>query len=274
MKKALKISALAFFAISATFLAAVFLFKHPSNNRNWSDDQKILPTARIDGNMVTIKNIRNFSYSSTDAYVPGYYDKSFDLDQIKKVYFIVEPFSEWAGAAHTFLSFEFDGGQFVAISVEIRKEQGEQFSALKGLLNTYELTYVIADERDAVKLRSNFRKDDVFIYPVKTSEEKMRTLFLDMIGRANKLADQPEFYNTLTSTCTTNIVRHINAIAPGRVPFSHKVLFPGYSDELAYDLGLIDTDLPLKKIRERYKINDKALRFADDENFSTRIREQ
>jgi hypothetical protein len=91
--------------------------------------------------------------------------------------------------------------------------------------------------------------------------------------RANRLAQHPEFYNTLTNTCTTNIVRHVNTISAGRVPWSYKVLLPAYSDELAYDLGLIETALPLDEARRRFRINDRAARYADDPAFSRRIRE-
>jgi hypothetical protein len=247
-------------------------FTKPSNDRNWTVDQAILPYADINGNLVKISNIRNFTYTSTTSYTPAYYDKTFDLNKIKRAWYVVEPFSGF-GAAHTFLSFEFEGDHFVSISVEIRKEQGETFSATKGLLNQYELMYVIADERDVVKLRSNYRKDLVYVYPMKAEPEKVRSLFLDMITRANKLRTEPEFYNTLTSTCTTNIVKHVNTIAPARVPLSYKVLLPKYSDQLAFDLGLIDTDLPLEKARVKYLINERATKYADAPNFSVKIRQ-
>ncbi len=196
----------------------------PSNNRLWNTDQAVLPYAEINNNLISIHNIRNFEYTSTTSYTKNYYDKTYDLSTLKKVYYIVEPFSGFPGSAHTFLSFEFSTTTgttiasstrgFLAISVEIRKEQGETFSALKGLFNTYEIMYVIADERDVVKLRSNYRKDLVYVYPVKTTEAKAQDLFIDMVKRTNKLKDNPEFYNSITNNCTTNIVRHVNTITP------------------------------------------------------------
>lgn len=246
----------------------------PSNDRNWNDDQNILPTAEIKGDQVLIHNVRNFSYASTTSYIANYYDKTYDVSEIKKVWYIVEPFSGIPGSAHTFLSFEFENNQFVSISVEIRKEKGESYNPIKGLFNRYELMYVIADERDVVKLRSNYRKDLVYVYPINTTVEKARDLFLDMIKRANDLSQHPEFYNTITNTCTTNIVTHVNKITPKRVPFFNlRILFPENSDKLAYDLGLIDTDLSFEDARVRYFINDRALTYADDPNFSLRIRE-
>lgn len=253
-------------------LCAAWMSVRPSNDRAWAKDQAVLPYADIDGDAVRVHNVRNFTYRSTTDYDIAYYDKTYNLNDLESVWYIVEPFSEWEGAAHTFLSFGFKGGDYVAISVEIRKEQGEEFSSLKGLFKQYEIMYVIGDERDLVKLRSNFRKDDVYVYPIKTSPEKIRQLFLSMIEQANQLRENPEFYNTLTNTCTTSIASHINEISPRRIPLSYKVLFPGYSDQLAYDLGLIDTDLPFEQIRAKYHINEKALQFADSPEFSTEIR--
>ena len=248
------------------------MFTKSSNHKDWAEDQKILPYAEINDKIVTVYNIRNFNYETTDKYTPNYYDKSFDLDKIKSVDFILEPFSKFAGVAHTFLSFGFEDNEYLTISVEIRKEKGEEFSALKGLFNKYEIMYVVADERDSVKLRSNFRKDKVYIYPAKTTKEKKQALFLDMINEVNELKNNPKFYNTLTNTCTTKIMKHINSITPKRIPFSYKVLLPGYADELAFDLGLIDTDLSLEEARKVFLINKRAEKYADSENFSEMIR--
>jgi hypothetical protein len=249
------------------------LFTKPSNDRNWSEDQSVLPYAEFNGNLVTIHNVRNFTYTSTTSYTPAYYDRTYNLDQIKGVYYVVEPFSGYVGAAHTFLSFEFENDIFVSISVEIRKEKGETFSAFKGLFDQYEIMYVIADEKDVVKLRSNYRKDLVYVYPIKTTKDKARQTFVDMIERTNKLKNEPEFYNTLTNTCTTNIVDHVNKIVPKRVPLSLKILFPAKSDELAYKLGLIDTDLSFEEARKKFLINERAEKFADSPEFSRKIRE-
>lgn len=268
-----------FFLIAVALIACLFVIVHfstkASNDRNWNDDQNILPTAEIKDNLVSIHNIRNFSYTSTTNYTRAYYDKTFDLNKIKKVWYVVEPFSGIPGSAHTFLSFEFENNQFVSISVEIRKEKGETYDPIKGLFNKYELMYVIADERDVIKLRSNYRKDLVYVYPVKTTTDKARELFLDMVERANDLSQHPEFYNTITNTCTTNIVRHVDKITPNKVPlFNLRILLPANSDKLAYDLGLIDTDLSFENARTRYFINDKAIKYADSPDFSVKIRQE
>jgi hypothetical protein len=257
-------------ALAAAYVLFVALVR-PSNDRDWSLDQAVLPTATFNGPLVTIRNIRNFRYESTDRYTPGYYDKTFDLRQLDSAWFFVEPFGK-GGAAHTFVSFGFQDRDFVAISVEIRKEKGESFSPIKGLLRRYEVMYVIGDERDLVKLRTNYRHDAVHLYRIRTTPERMRAMFVAMVQRANQLQERPEFYNTLTNTCTTNLVRHVNQITPERIPLRASVLLPATSDRLAYELGLIDTTLPFAEAQRRALINPSARRYADDPAFSRRIR--
>ncbi|MEJ7813461.1 MAG: DUF4105 domain-containing protein [Gemmatimonadaceae bacterium] len=244
----------------------------PSNDRVWSSDQAVLPYATLDGHVARVHNIRDTRYRTTSDFDPRYYDRVFDLDSIETAWFVVEPFSGVKGPAHTFLSFGFANGSYVAISAEIRKERGESFSPLAGMLRRYELMYVVADERDVIGLRANYRHDDVYLYPVRATRAQVRAMFVDMLERANRLGERPEFYNTLTNTCTTNIVRHVNAIAPKKVPFSYKVLLPGYSDRLANDLGLLETSVPFEETRRRAKINDRARIYADSANFSAGIR--
>ncbi len=264
--------------ISAVFfltLGTVLIFlstQHASNDRNWTIDQRILSTSEIQGDLAHIKNIRNFVYESTATYTPQYYDKTFDLTTLTSLDYIVEPFGN-IGAAHTFLSFGFVDGSYVSVSVEIRKEVGESFSPLKGILRQYELTYVIADERDVIQLRTNHRKDDVYLYPVTASKETIRTLFVDMLTRANILGEQPEFYNTLTNNCIINITNHVNALVPKTVPWDYRLIFPANSDVYAQDLGLIASGMTIEEAREKYRVNTKAERYANDPEFSLKIRQ-
>ena len=253
--------------------AYAYLFERPSTERDWSLDQRIAPRATIAGDKVTVENLRNFSYRSTHDYVPRYETRSYDLAKLDSAWFVVERFGDTPGIAHTLLSFGF-GDEYVAISVEIRKERGETYSPLKGLLRQYELMYVVADERDVIGLRTNFRRDAVFMYPVRTTPDKLRKVFVEMLQRANKLAVEPEFYNTLTNNCTSNIVRHVNTVAPDRIPFSYKTMLPAYSDELAYDLGLIPTELPFYTTRAAHRIDGLAQQRPVGADFSRLIRRQ
>ena len=252
-----------------------WLFQKPSNCRDWSPDQVVLPEARFDGDLVEITGIRDCRYRSTTDFTVIHRDQAFDLGQLERLDFFVEPFAEWRGPAHTFLSFGFEDGEQLAISVEVRRENGEEFSVLGGLTRQFELMYVVATERDLVGLRSVHRGNRVYRYPIRADVERIRKMMVAMLRRANGLRDRPEFYNTLSNTCTTNIVRHLNEVSDRRVPWwNPRVLFPGYSDRLAYDMGLVEPERPFAEVRRECEISDRVRQSADDETFSRQIRER
>lgn len=266
-----------FYIIIIAVIVAVSTFytlRKPSNNRNWSEDQKVLPHAEINGENVTMHDIRNIKYSSEDDYSTNYYDKTFDLNNLKAVYYNITPFRK-VKSAHTFLTFEFSGDNFVSVSIEIRKKVGQRFSALKGLIRWYELMYVVADERDLIQLRALHRNDSVYVYPLNLKEKTRRELFMDIVSKVNSLYEKPEFYNTVTNACNTNIARHMinGSSSHSRIPYDIRIIFPADSDVLAQELGLIDDDLPLKKLREKYLVNKRVIKYADRSDFSTKIRE-
>ncbi len=260
--------------LAAALLAYLLLVAlvRPSNQRDWSPDQDRLATATITGDSVSLRNVRNTVYRSTQDFDVHWEDRRLDLRRLQSAWFVVEPFATWRGPAHTFLSFGFDDGQYIAISAEIRRERTEAFSPIKGLLRQYELVYIVGDERDLIGLRANHRGNDVYLYPVRTTPTSLRALLLSMLDRVNTLATSPEFYNTLTNSCTSNIVDHIELIAPGRIPFSLKLLLPAYADDFAFELDLIDTDLTRDRYRAAHQINDLALAHAHRADFSTGIR--
>ncbi len=261
------------FFIAAAATIGLWQLKRPSNERHWSPDMAVLPYGEFDHNLVQLRNIRNCTYETTEKFTVDYYDSTFDLKQLRTAYFIVEPIGEtFDGLAHTLVTFGFDDDQYVAISVEVRREQNEHFNPIAGMFKEYELMYVIGDERGLIRLRTNYRNDKVYFFPIVAPQETIRTLFVDMIERASRLRNQPEFYHTFFSSCTTNIVDHINRIAPGQVPFSYKVLLPGYSGRLAYDLRLIDTDVSYQEVQRRCRIDERARAIGCDPRFSILIR--
>ena len=229
--------------------------------------------ADIRGDSVFVTHIRNFSYTAEEEFTPAYDDRAYDLNNLESVWFVVTPFSKrWRGPAHTFVSFGFADSQYVGISVEARREPGETYSALTGLFRQFELIYVIGDERDLIGSRAVYGGYDVYVYPIRASRERIRALFLEMLARANALETRPEFYNTLTNNCTSNVVDHVNHIVPRAVPHGIKTILPGYADEVAYSLGLIDNSIPLDEARRRFRVNDQARRFVASPEFSRRIR--
>lgn len=247
-------------------------FLTPAHDRDWSLDLAVLPYADLRGDDVIVRNIRNCAYESDADYVVNYYDKRFDLGQLRYVDFVVVPFKESPSLAHTMLSFGFENGQHIAVSAEARLEKDEKYSPVLGELRQYELMYVVADERDAILRRTKHRGADVYVYRTIATPEQSRELFLDVLQRVNQLAEIPEFYDTLSNNCTTNIVGHLNRLRPGRIPYDVRVLLPGYSDALAYELGLLDTSLPFEETRRRARVTEIANRSANAPNFSSRIR--
>lgn len=246
----------------------------PSNDRDWQTDVAILPYATIEGDMVTVHNIRNFDYRSETDYTPAYYDKRFDLRQLEGVDLVAV---YWMGPAiaHIFASFAFAGGDHLAVSIETRKEKGEGYSTLKGFFRQYELYYVVADERDVIRLRTNYRNDppeDVYVYRVQGPLENVRRVFLEYMNKINSLRIQPEFYNTLTTNCTTGIWMH-TLVNPEHLPLSWKILASGYVPEYTYEAGRLDTSLPFSELKRRAHINARAKAADGATDFSRLIRE-
>jgi hypothetical protein len=248
----------------------------PSNSRDWMPEQAVLASAQIDGNRVTVRNVRNCRYFANDVYLVNHYDKSFDLRDVRGVDFIVVPFANMPAIAHTMLSFKILGPDgkpdYLAVSVETRKEKTEEYNAMKGSTRDYELMYVLADERDVIEYRTNISGEDVYLYETTATPEAARMLLADVLARVNQLAQKPEFYDTFTNNCTTNIVDHINRLRPDQVVNDVRAYLPGYSDELAYDEGLIVRRGTFQETKQQAYINPLAKQVAGREDFSERIR--
>lgn len=250
----------------------------PSLTRDWAEDQKILTSISIKNESISLENIRSFRYQDTDDYTVSYYNATYNISDVVSVDYIIEPFGNRDGFAHTMLSFWFQDGSYLSVSAEIRKEVWESFHPISWLFNQYEIVYVIWDEEDLIKLRANHRKDTVILYPIKASPQEVQDLFISVMRRAESLATSPEFYNTLTKTCSTSILSHLNELRTSNnkspIEWSKAVFLPSYSDEIAYNLWLIDTDLPLTEAREYYTINRLSEQYTGDENYSTLIRKE
>ncbi|MCE9672479.1 DUF4105 domain-containing protein [Myxococcus stipitatus] len=272
-RKGSRVGAVAVVALGCAGHAFAVRSVAPSSERDWAPDLARAAHADVEGSRVTLHDVRDFRYRSTSDWDAAWYTATYDTRELTGAWFIVEPFSGFYGAAHTMVSFGFSDGRYVVFSVEVRREKGETFSAVGGLFRQFELVYVVGDERDLVQLRSNHRKDDVYLYPVKASKERISDFFLDMVARMNALHARPEFYDSLDNNCTTNLVRHFEKVSAVKVPYDHRTLLPAFSDALAYELGLIDTDAPLEVVRARHRINERALAAADQPDFSRRIRE-
>jgi hypothetical protein len=262
-------AALAVFGI----LVVLFLRIPASNDRDWQSDVANAPYATINGDLLTIHNVRNFDYRTETDFTPRWETRTYNLSQLDSADIIAV---YWVGKAiaHVMVSFGFGGKDFLAVSIETRKEKGEDYSTLAGFFRQYELYYVVADERDVIRVRTTYRQpqEDVYIYRTRGQLKNLRRVFLDYIKSINALHERASYYNTLTTNCTTTILMHTR-MNPESPPMSWKVLLSGYVPDYLYDLGRIDTSRPFAELEKLSLVNARAHAADKDAAFSRRIRE-
>ncbi|HSG27296.1 MAG TPA: DUF4105 domain-containing protein [Candidatus Krumholzibacterium sp.] len=262
-------------AVVVVVLLVAWFSIRPSVDRVWASDQARQPHAEFDGDIVRISNVRNFDHCpATGKTVERWEERTFDLSKLESVWMTLSLFKKkWRGPAHPIMSFGFSDSTYLAVSVEARRESHESYATWKGIAKRFELTYVVADEAEIIKLRTVCRHDRVYLFPIDTSPEKGRKLLREMLERGNELAERPEFYNTIWRNCTTAVIDHATSVADKPIPGGIHSILPGYSDKVVYSLGLIEGEGSLDEIRARYCIDEKAALYADDPRFSTRIRQ-
>jgi hypothetical protein len=242
----------------------------PSHDRAWRPEVAVMPRALLDGDRVRITGVRNFDYRSVNDFTVRYEQREVQLSHLTGLDFFVSYWSEGL-VGHTFLSFIFDNAPPLSISIETRPEVGEGFNPIASLFKQFELIYVVGDERDIVRVRTNYRKETVYLYRLNTATDNARRLFMVYLERINELADRPEFYHLLSNSCTINIIRYANAAGrAGRFDIRH--LLNGMIDSYLYYSGRMDTTLPFDELRRRSRINDAAQAADDAPDFSDRIR--
>jgi Domain of unknown function (DUF4105) len=244
----------------------------PTNDGNWEPEVARTAWAEIDGDKVTIHNFRNFDYRTATDFVPNWETKTVDLSTIQGVDLFINYWGvEWM--AHPIVSFQFGDSDHVAFSIELRKQVGQPSSILAGLYKIYGLIYLVGDERDLVRVRTNYRKEDIYLYRTTVKIERARAIFLDYLRSLNGLHEHPEFYNELTSNCTTNVRVHTVATAAGKnTPWDWRLLINGYADQLLYERDDFVGQLPFADLKKQALINDKAKAADQDPDFSRCIR--
>jgi len=251
-------------------VAVGWLFIQPSHDRPWRPEVAVMPRAIIDGDRVRFTGYRNFEYRTRHDFTPRYEEREVQISHLVGVDFFV---SYWkiGPVSHTFVSFIFDNAPPVTISIETRPEVGEGFDPLASLFKQFELIYLVGDERDIVRVRTDHRNEDVFLYRLNAPPEDARRLFKVYLQRINELADRPEFYHLLSNSCTINIVRYANAAGrAGGYDFRH--FLNGFIDAYLYDSGRLNSTLPFDEMRQRSWINDEARNAGDADDFSEKIR--
>ena len=251
-------------------VVAWWLSISPSHDRPWRPEVAVMPRATIDGDRVRITGVRNFEYRSVNDFTVRYEQREVQLSHLTGLDFFVSYWSEGL-VGHTFLSFIFDNAPPLSISIETRPEVGEGFNPIASLFKQFELIYVVGDERDLVRVRTNYRKETVYLYRLNSAPDNVRRLLLVYLKRINELADRPEFYHLLSNSCTINIIRYANAAGrAGRFDIRH--LLNGLIDSYLYHSGRVDTTLPFDELRRRSRINEAAQAADDAPDFSERIR--
>jgi len=250
---------------------AWWLSLRPSNDRAWQPDVAVLPYAEIAGSRVTVHHIRNCDYRTPADFDVRHYDRTYDLDALRTVdlYMVY-----WGSPhmAHTMVSFGFADGAYLCFSIETRKETGEDYSAVKGLFRQFELTYVVADERDLVRLRTNYREgEDVYLFRLNTTPVQAREFFLSYVRTMNDLAREPRWYNAATNNCTLGI--RVQRAVSDRAPWDWRMLVNGHCDELLYERGKISTALPLAELKRASLINPRARAVGAGTDFSAAMRQ-
>lgn len=245
----------------------------PSNDRHWTPEVRQTPWAEVAGDVVTIHNVRNFKYRSETDFDPMYETRTFNVSELTEVDILA---TYWAGKAiaHVMVSFGFNNRDFIAFSIETRKEVGESYSAVDGFFRNYELTYVVADERDLIGVRTNHRDPAERVHVLRTRMALVngRKLFLEYVRRINKLREEPSFYNTLTTNCTTQVLDQVKALG-GVAKYTWKILLSGYVPDYLHETDTLMPGMSLEEVMATSLVNERAKQFAEDPNFSLLIRE-
>jgi hypothetical protein len=262
------------YGIFLLFVALILAWsqKKPSHDRDWVVSVAKLPHVTIEDNQARISNIRDFDYRTEKDFTPRYYERTFDLNRLETIDYALSYWDGNKAVAHTILSFGFSDGEYLAVSVETRLEQGEPQSGLRGLFKQYELIYILGDERDLLRLRTKFRKEEVFLYPTTIDRENVRKLFLVIMERVNNIASQPEFYNTISQSCLSSLMSDFKKVMAPRSFFDFRRIQNGYSDEMLYENGWIDSKLRFKDTKRLHHINQYVQGNVNSDNYSTKIR--
>ena len=243
-----RLAALVAFAVAVCSTAVWWSTIRPPDHADWAPDVARQVTGSVEGDRLTLTNVRDFEWHDGQDATERWVTRSYDLDKLRTLDLFM---SYWAGPemAHVILSFGFEGDAYLAWSIEVRRTRGGEFSPIADLFKSNPLIIVAADERDVVRVRSNLRGEDVQLYRLNASPEAARRLLLEYVSDANELAVRPQFYNSLTTNCTTTAVKMMRAVGAA-IPFDWRLIVNGYLPDYAYARGALDTRVSLPVLRE------------------------
>jgi len=242
----------------------------PSNDGNWHPDGAQLAWVEVDGDEFTFHNVRNCDYRTNTDYTPHWETRTVRLSQIAGIDLAIDYWgSPWI--AHPIVSFQFADTPPLCFSIETRKTVGQSYSTIGGLYRQYTLIYVVADERDVIRLRTNYRHEDIYLYHTTAPPERARERFLEYAHSLNALRAHPRWYNAITANCTTSI--RTQHPSKERVPWDWRILLNGKADEMLYEHGAVVTGgLPFAELKARSLIDARAKAADASPDFSELIR--
>ena len=252
-----------------------YSFTKPRADLQWQIHCARAPVVRVlgEGEQVKIDNVRQFKWSGGGEFEPSWSSETYYMDQLNELDLVVEPFSGSKYFAHTMLSFGFGPERRVVISIEVRKEKDEPYGIIAGFYRQFELFYQVNSEQDALTLRATQPDSSLYVFPVKASPDFIRKLFLEMVREAGRLNEEPEFYHSLRSNCTTKLFDHVNMEIDTPLGYRREVLLPAQAGKLLHELGWMDTALGYQEAKQRFRLADKVRKFAGAADFSIKIRQ-
>ncbi len=258
-------------ALLCIAIVGVRAARSPSNDRVWEEHLSTAPSVSIEGDTITIEGVRNFEWNADGSFTPAWETRTYELSNLQGVDLLLEPFGPADLMAHSMLSFDFAHEGRLLLSIEARREQGEEYGIVPGGLNNFELIYILQTEQDGIGQRAH-RGHNMYAFPIKNNPLRLRAFFLALCSTTNHLQHTPRFYRVVRDNCTTAWIQHADHLSNKPLGLQLDTILTGRVAHMLHNLRFIETDLPYKEMMEHFRIDHLVIEALEHEDFSTRIR--